>query len=31
MLMASDADISYTPQEVGDKAREEEKYGDRAE
>lgn len=31
MLMANDADISYTPQEVGDKAREEEKYGDRAE
>lgn len=31
MLTASDADISYTPQEVGDKAREEEKYGDRAE
>ena len=31
MLTANDADISYTPQEVGDKAREEEKYGDRAE
>lgn len=31
MLTANDADISYTPQEVGDKVREEEKYGDRAE
>ena len=31
MLTASDADISYTPQEDGDEAQEEEEYGDRAE